>query len=67
MLAISFIGFITFIQSAVFVLGYISNNSLFPEPLTADEEKTCLERLKNQNRTRWLNFYRHNRFDKRYK
>lgn len=47
MLAISFIGFLTFIQSAVFVLGYISNNSLFPEPLTADEEKTCLERLKN--------------------
>jgi len=47
MLAISFIGFLTFIQSAVFVLGYISNNALFPEPLTAEEEKSCLEDLKN--------------------
>lgn len=47
MLAISFIGFITFIQSAVFVLGYISNNALFPEPLSAEEEKKYLEGLKN--------------------
>lgn len=47
MLAISFIGFITFIQSAVFVLGYISNNALFPDPLSAEEEKKYLEGLKN--------------------
>lgn len=47
MLAISFIGFLSFIQSAVFVLGYISNNALFPEPLTANEEKIYLEGLKN--------------------
>ena len=27
------------------MVGYISNNSLFPEPLTAEEEKIYLERL----------------------
>lgn len=44
MLAVSLIGFITFLQSAVFMLGYISNNSLFPEPLSPEEEKMYLER-----------------------
>lgn len=44
MLAVSLIGFITFLQSAVFMLGYISNNSLFPEPLSQEEEKMYLER-----------------------
>lgn len=36
-------GFFAFLETAVFVLGYISNNSLFPEPLTQEEE---LEHLK---------------------
>ena len=41
------LGFLTFIQSSIFLLGYISNNSLFPEPLPSDEEKEVLEKLKN--------------------
>lgn len=37
-------GFIEFCKTAVFILGYISNNSLFPEPLSQDEEKEYLEK-----------------------
>lgn len=47
MLALSISGFLTFLQSAIFLVGYISSNNLFPEPLTQDEEKECLEKLKN--------------------
>lgn len=36
--------FIEFCKTAFFILGYISNNSLFPEPLTSEEEKEYLER-----------------------
>ncbi len=36
--------FIEFCKVAFFVLGYISNNSLFPEPLSPEEEKEYLER-----------------------
>lgn len=36
--------FIEFCKTAFFVLGYISNNSLFPEPLSLEEERECLER-----------------------
>ena len=32
-----------FLKSAVFLLGYISSNNLFPEPLSAEEEKRYLE------------------------
>ena len=39
MLAISLGGFLAFLQSAVFLVGYISNNSLFPEPLSSEDEK----------------------------
>lgn len=39
------LGFLQFLKSAVFVVGYISNNNLFPEPLSADEEKKCLEQM----------------------
>lgn len=35
--------FITFLKTAFFVFGYISSNSLFPEPLTQEEEKKYLE------------------------
>ena len=36
--------FIEFCKTAFFVLGYISNNNLFPEPLSPEEERECLER-----------------------
>ena len=47
MFGISIVGFSAFLQSAVFLLGYISNNSLFPDPLSGEEEKRYIERLKN--------------------
>ena len=40
-------GFIQFLKVAVFAVGYISGSSLFPEPLTAQEEKIYLEQLKS--------------------
>lgn len=42
---IGIVGFLEFLKSAVFVVGYISSNSLFPEPLSAEEEKKCLEQM----------------------
>jgi len=39
---ISILGFIQFLKSAVFLLGYISSNQLFPEPLSSDEEQEYL-------------------------
>ena len=36
--------FIEFVKTAFFVIGYISNNSLFPEPLTPKEEKEYINR-----------------------
>ena len=47
MLAISLGGFLAFLQSAVFLVGYISNNSLFPEPLSSEDEQKYLELLKD--------------------
>ena len=38
-------GFLQFLQSAVFTVGYISGTTLFPEPLSSEEEQKCLERL----------------------
>ena len=35
---ISLAGFISFLSSAVFVVGYIQSSSLFPEPLSPSEE-----------------------------
>ena len=46
MLAISLGGFLAFLQSAVFLVGYISYNSLFPEPLSSEDEQKYLELLK---------------------
>ena len=40
-------GFIQFLHTAIFSVGYISGTQLFPEPLTADEERECLKRLKD--------------------
>jgi len=45
MLALSISGFLAFLQSAVFVVGYISSNSLFPEPLSSEEEEMYLQNL----------------------
>lgn len=47
MLALSLSGFLTFLKTSLFVIGYISKNSLFPEPLSAEEEKIYLQMLKN--------------------
>ena len=41
------LGFIEFLKSAVFVVGYIQSSNLFPEPLSADEERKCLEQMAN--------------------
>ena len=38
-------GFLQFLQTAVFTVGYISSAQLFPEPLSAEEETMYLERL----------------------
>ena len=38
-------GFLTFLKSAVIVLGYIQGNNLFPEPLSPKEEKQCIEKM----------------------
>lgn len=42
-----FTGLLTFLKTTFFMVGYISNNNLFPEPLTAEEEKIYLEKLAN--------------------
>ena len=44
MLALTISGFMAFMQSSMFVFGYICNNNLFPDPLTPEEERECLER-----------------------
>ena len=46
MFSLSLTGFLAFLNSAIFLVGYISNNSLFPEPLSSEEEKKYFERLK---------------------
>ena len=40
-------GLIQFLKTAIFVVGYISSSNLFPEPLTSEEEKIYLEKMKN--------------------
>ncbi len=47
MLVLSLAGFAAFLQSAVCLVGYISNNSLFPEPLSTEEEKKYLDLFKS--------------------
>lgn len=49
MFVLSLSGFLAFLQSAVFLVGYISNNSLFPEPLSSEEEQKYLELFKSGN------------------
>ena len=38
--------FFEFLKSSVFLLGYISSNNLFPEPLSAEEERNYLKLMK---------------------
>ena len=38
-------GFLQFLQTAVFTVGYISGAQLFPEPLSSEEEKKYLQKL----------------------
>lgn len=47
MLTLCMSGFLGFLKSAVFVVGYISNNNLFPEPLSSEEEKIYIEKYEN--------------------
>ena len=45
MLVLSISSFLAFLRSTIFVVGYIQSSNLFPEPLSAEEEKIYLERL----------------------
>lgn len=47
MLTISLTGFLAFLQTSVFAVGYIVSNNLFPEPLSREEEKMYLEKMEN--------------------
>lgn len=38
-------GFFSFLKSAIFLVGYISSNQLFPEPLSPEEEQVYLEKM----------------------
>lgn len=49
MLALTLSGFLAFLKSAIFVVGYIQSSNLFPEPLSSEEEKNCIERMQNGN------------------
>lgn len=40
-------GFLGFIQNAIIAFGYIQSGNLFPEPLSSEEEKQCIENMKN--------------------
>lgn len=43
----SITGFITFICNSIFLFGYISNNSLFPEALSSEEEKKFINLMEH--------------------
>lgn len=47
MFALSISGFLAFLKSAIFVVGYIQSSNLFPEPLSSEEEKDCIERMQH--------------------
>lgn len=51
MVILSMTGFLSFLQNALLMFGYISKNSLFPEPLTPEMEKEYLERFCNGDLT----------------
>ena len=47
MFSFSIDGLLVFLNSAIFLVGYISNNTLFPEPLNSDDEQKYLQLMKN--------------------
>ena len=47
MFEITISGFLAFLGSGLFTLGYISNNSLFPESLSTEEEKDYVQKMQN--------------------
>ena len=47
MLILSISGFLTFLNSTIFMVGDISSNNLFPEPLSSEEEKIYLDKFEN--------------------
>ena len=47
MIALSISGVLAFLNSAIFLVGYITNNTLFPEPLSQEDEKIYLEKYKD--------------------
>ena len=40
-------GFLQFLHTAIFAVGYISGTQLFPEPLSSEEERIRIEKLKD--------------------
>ena len=44
MFALTISGFLAFLQSSVYMFGYLSNNNLFPEPLSLEEEKKFIKK-----------------------
>ena len=47
MIALSISGILSFLNSVIFLVGYITNNTLFPEPLSQEEEKIYLDKYKD--------------------
>ena len=47
MLGITLSGFLAFLGSGIFALGYIANNNLFPETLSSEEEKKYIQMMSN--------------------
>ncbi len=49
MLGITLSGFISFLGSGMFTVGYIANNNLFPETLSQEEEKKYIQMMDDGN------------------
>ena len=47
MLFISISNFISFLSQAIIGVGYIQSSNLFPEPLSPEEERYYLEKLRD--------------------
>ena len=44
---IALINVFSFLKIAIIGIGYIQSGNLFPEPLSLEEEKICIDKLKN--------------------
>lgn len=47
MLVLSLSSFLAFMESSILLFGYIQSSNLFPEPLSPEDEKIYLEKLKS--------------------